>query len=195
MKLIPEEAKESTIIGVVFSTLFTVIAALLFLNELTTLLSVKTSSELVIDHMKDDVDIIISIDIELPYYPCGMLSLDKMDVIHSHIVDVEENLTKFRLSKNGQQIGKFLWSKTQLVSEMDLTEKVNTVQEQISNGEGCRVVGTFAVKAVPGNFHISFHNYGDIFQYLMQRGLWQPDMSHKIKKLRFGGKSLENTKR
>lgn len=193
LKLIPEEAKESTVIGVIFSTFFTVTACLLFLNELSTLLTVKTSSELVIDHMKDDVDIIVSLDIDLPYYPCGMVSLDKMDVIHSHIVDVEENLTKFRLNSKGKQIGKFQWSPNQLVSEMDLTTKVNTVQDQISNGEGCRVVGSFTVKAVPGNFHISFHNYGDVFQYLMQRGLWRPDMSHRIKTLRFGTKDVETS--
>lgn len=193
MKVIPEDAKQSTIIGVVFSSFFTILASVLFINELSTLLSVKTSSELLIDHLKDDVDIPVWIDIEMPYYPCGMVSLDKMDVIHSHIVDVQEDLTKYRLDQRGKSIGKFLWSKTQTVAEMDFNEKINTVQAQIDNSEGCRIFGTFSVKAVPGNFHISFHNYGDMFQYMMQRGKWQPDMSHKIKSLRFGSNSSKTT--
>lgn len=193
LKVIPEDAKQSTIIGVVFSSFFTILASILFLNEVSTLISVKTSSELLIDHLKDDVDIPVWIDIVMPYYPCGMLSLDKMDVIHSHIVDVEEGLNKYRLDQKGKQIGKFLWSKTQTVAEMDFNEKINTVQAQIDNSEGCRVVGSFGVKAVPGNFHISFHNYGDMFQYMMQRGKWQPDMSHKINSLRFGVNSSKTT--
>lgn len=189
LKIIPETAKESTIIGVGFSIFFTLLASLLFINELSTLLSVQIGSQLLIDHMKDDKDITVDLNIEMPFYPCAMLSLDKMDVIHSHIVDVGEGLTKFRLNSQGKQIGKFLWSKVQTVAQIPLDEKVNTVQGQIKDKEGCRIVGSFTVKAVPGNFHISFHNYGDIFQYLMQRGLWQPDMSHKIKQLRFGGSS------
>ena len=147
LKMIPENAKQSTVIGVIFSSFFVVLASVLFLNELSTLISVKTSSELLIDHLKDDVDIVVYIDIEMPYYPCGMLSLDKMDVIHSHIVDVEEGLVKLRLDQRGKQIGKFLWSKTQPISEMNFSEKINTVESQIENAEGCRVVGTFTVKA------------------------------------------------
>ena len=193
LKLIPEEAKESTIIGVIFSSFFCFIALILFVNELNTLFTTSTTSELLIDHLKDDVDISVYMDIELPYYPCGMLSLDKMDVIHSHIVDVQENLTKFRLDSKGKQIGKFLWSKTQSVEQLDLNQKINTVQDQISNSEGCRVVGSFTIKAVPGNFHISFHNYGQIFSYFMQRGIWQPDFSHKINSLRFGNSSNKST--
>lgn len=193
LKVIPEDAKESTIIGVIFSSFFSLIAFILFINEIATLATVKTSSELLIDHLKDDVDINVYIDIEMPYYPCGMLSLDKMDVIHSHIVDVEENLTKYRLNSKGKSLGKFIWSKTQQVKEIDFTEKINTVSAQISNSEGCRIKGSFTIKAVPGNFHISFHNYGQMFSYFMQRGTWQPDFSHKINTLRFGGSSVKTT--
>jgi hypothetical protein len=192
LRIIPDDAKESTIIGVVFSALFSLLAILLFTNELWTLFSVKIESQLLVDHMKDDKDIVIDLDLEMPNYPCGLVSLDKMDIIHSHIVDVEENLTKFRLDSSGKQIGKFLWSKVQKVEEIPFDEKLNTVQAQISANEGCRIVGNFSVKAVPGNFHISFHNYGDLFQYLIQRGIWEPDFSHRIKKLNFGRNSSKS---
>ena len=41
----------------------------------------------------------INLDISFPNYPCAMISLDKMDVLHTHIMDVEENLDKIRLNK------------------------------------------------------------------------------------------------
>lgn len=192
LRIIPDDAKESTIIGVIFSALFSVLAILLFTNELWTLFSVKIESQLLVDHMKDDKDIVIDLDLEMPNYPCGLLSLDKMDIIHSHIVDVEENLVKFRLDSSGKKIGKFLWSKVQKVEEIPFDEKLNTVQAQISAKEGCKIVGNFSVKAVPGNFHISFHNYGDLFQYLIQRGIWEPDFSHRFKKLNFGRNSSKS---
>ena len=36
-----------------------------------------------------------------------MISLDKMDVLHSHIMDTEENLIKYRVDKFGEIISKY----------------------------------------------------------------------------------------
>lgn len=187
LRMVPESAKESSVIGVCFSLTFAILAAILFINELGSLLVVAPDSELVVDHMKDNKDITVSVDIEMPAYPCAMLSLDKMDIIHSHIVDVQEGLTKFRLDSTGKKLGKFLWSNVQTVDEIPFDQKINTATGQIENGEGCRVVGDFTIKAVPGNFHISMHNYGDLFQALASSGKWEPDLSHKIHNLSFGG--------
>ena len=134
----------------------------------------------------------MDLDIQLPRYPCALLSLDKVDIIHSHIVDVSENLTKHRLDSNGKIIGKFLWSNTQTVDEIPFDQKLNTATGQLENNEGCRVQGTFGIKAVPGNFHISMHNYGDLFQALASSGKWQPDLSHYIHTLTFGDKTKSN---
>ena len=43
-------------------------------------------------------------NITLPKCPCHVLSLDIVDVTGVHIVDVHGKLSKFRLSKNGDQI-------------------------------------------------------------------------------------------
>lgn len=40
----------------------------------------------------------ITLDISLINYPCAMISLDKMDVLHTHIMDVSENLKKLRIN-------------------------------------------------------------------------------------------------
>lgn len=70
-------------------------------------MSYNISSELLIDHFKDDQDMTVSLDIVFHNYPCGMLSLDKMDVLHSHIMDVEENLKKLRVNKKGKLISSY----------------------------------------------------------------------------------------
>ena len=55
---------------------------------------------------------------------------------------------------------------------------------------GCRLVGSFSVKEVPGNFHISSHAYQNIYARLMMNGKIKTlDVSHKINHLFFGYES------
>lgn len=67
-------------------------------------MSPRIESELLIDHLKDDKDLYVFLDVVFPNYPCGMISLDKMDVLHSHIMDVEEKLVKFRVDNRENDI-------------------------------------------------------------------------------------------
>lgn len=39
-------------------------------------------------------------------------------------------------------------------------------KEAFVNKYGCKIRGTFKVKEVPGNFHISAHPYGHIYRQL-----------------------------
>ncbi len=48
---------------------------------------------------------------------------------------------------------------------------------------------------VPGNFHISFHNYVPEFQNLLGKWIYQPDFSHKIYKLEFGVVDIKTKRR
>ncbi len=41
----------------------------------------------------------VSLDITLYKYPCSLLSLDVMDVLHSHTLNLEENITKTRIDR------------------------------------------------------------------------------------------------
>lgn len=87
-----------------------------------------------------------------------------------HRVDIGEDLVKMRMSATGEEIK----------GEMKSTS--TEVQAAINNKEGCRVYGGFGVKKVPGNFHMSFHGYHDLFHDV--RGSFP--FSHTINHLSFG---------
>lgn len=83
----------------------------------------------------------INLDITLHNYPCAMLSLDKMDVLHSHIMDVEENLKKIRVNTKNRQIAQY-----KNRPGLSTQDRIEIIKEQVSNNEGCRVKGDFMVK-------------------------------------------------
>mgnify|MGYP003688001343 CR=1 FL=1 len=52
---------------------------------------------------------------------------------------------------------------------------------------GCRLIGSFTVKQVPGNFHISSHAYANLFVRLEAESVLQDlNVSHIIHELHFG---------
>lgn len=55
-------------------------------------------SEVVVDNIKDDLDVDVFMDIIFPKFPCSAISLDKHDSVKSHTLDVSEQLLKLRLS-------------------------------------------------------------------------------------------------
>ena len=60
-------------------------------------------------------------------------------------------------------------------------------EEAFKKNYGCRLRGSFTVKEVPGNFHISSHAYEPNYVRAFSQGLMQGlDISHKIHKLHFG---------
>lgn len=57
--------------------------------------------------------------------------------------------------------------------------------QALKNKEGCQFEGQVAIHKVPGNFHISSHNYGEAWQKLYFSN-YQFGMKHKINHLSFG---------
>lgn len=180
-KIVPDSFKEASVFGIVFSIIFIVLTSALLLNELAAFINPRVESQMMVDHLKDDKDLTVVLDVLFPNYPCGLVSLDKLDVLHSHIVDVSENLKKYRVNEH-----QFVIGLQQPLEGRNFTERIDMLTEQVTAREGCNIVGNFTIKMVPGNFHISFHNYGAEFQYLLRQGLYIPDLSHRIRKLMFG---------
>ena len=48
--------------------------------------------------MKDDQNMKVYIDITMYKYPCGLVSLDIMAVLHSHTLNVKDDLKKIWLN-------------------------------------------------------------------------------------------------
>lgn len=181
IKLVPEEYKESSYLGVCSSLFFVCLAALLIWNQFLIFIQNEVYSEIEVDHFKDDKDLTVNLAIRLHAYPCGLLSLDKLDQVHTHTMDVEESLQKIRIDSSGNILGVYK-------NDVSLTnqDRFEIVKKQIENNEGCYLKGTFTIKLVPGNFHISFHNYFPEFQRSMNELGFKVDLSHTIEHLYFG---------
>ena len=122
-------------------------------------------------------------DIEFPRYPCEVISLDLDDLIGSHHPNLG-SLEKWRLDKEGQYLDSRGY---ELMRETNPKKQLDAVRDAFKNGHGCRMVGSFTVKEVPGNFHISCHAYLNHYMQMMTEGLTDKiDMSHKIHSLYFG---------
>lgn len=181
LKLIPDEYKESSVFGLLLSVVFILLAAMLIFNQVVILASSNIESEIQIDHLKDDKDLNVNLELLLHRYPCVLTCLDKLDAVHTHTMDVQENLLKYRTDSYGKVIG--LQKST---DELNVDQRIEVARQQINNNEGCLLSGNFTVKMVPGNFHISFHRYGMEIQFLMGRENYKPDFSHTIRRLSFG---------
>jgi hypothetical protein len=104
----------------------------------------------------------INIDIEFPRFPCEILSLDLQDIMMSHHANIG-SIKKFRLNEKGESIDRQPY---ELLNERDQMKHYNIVKEAFLNKYGCRVIGSFTVKEVPGNFHVSSHAYQHIYSML-----------------------------
>jgi hypothetical protein len=62
-------------------------------------------------------------------------------------------------------------------------------KEDLENGVGCRVLGSFEIDKVSGNFHFSFHAFMPVFFALRQshhEAFMKLNLSYEIETLRFG---------
>lgn len=162
---------------------------LLFINELTSYLKVKTTSNMIVD-LNHGSKMSINIDIELTGLPCSIISIDMQDQMGAHSVNIDGNLTRYRIDKTGKIINSepYIIQKGQQHNDHHHYPQPNIdiVKTQLQNKEGCRFKGYFRVNKVPGNFHISSHVFGPTISKLAQQGLLDVDVNHKIHHLSFG---------
>lgn len=210
-----EHLTQKTPSGAIVSVIGLIIMATLFIHELKFYLTTKTVHEMSVD-VKRGENLPIHINMTFPSIPCPILSVDAIDMSGKHEVDLDTNIWKLRLSKDGYIIG------SEYVS--DLVEKEHTsddhgehgssktgvshhedtkhshgfgndpvkmikdVKRAIDDGEGCRVFGVLDVQRVAGNFHISVHGLNIIVAQQIFEGANHVNVSHVIHDLSFGPK-------
>ncbi|KAF6166083.1 hypothetical protein GIB67_023793 [Kingdonia uniflora] len=132
-----EHLFQKTRFGAIVSILGLVIMATLFLHELKYYLATYTVHQMSVD-LKRGETLPIHINMSFPSLPCEVLSVDAIDMSGNHEVDLDTNIWKLRLSKDGHIIG------TEYLS--DLVEKEHTnhkhgLKNTVPEGEGKAVGG------------------------------------------------------
>lgn len=67
-------------------------------------MTIETSSNMFVDSSHHDDRLNINVDIVFPKMPCEVLSLDIMDIMGTHIIDIAGSLYKRRITQSGEFI-------------------------------------------------------------------------------------------
>lgn len=125
----------------------------------------------------------IYLSVYIPHAPCSILSIDLEDTLDSHKTNIGANINKKRVSK--KDISQVLPSV--------LPYKTDELLRALNEDEGCLIDGFVEVNKVPGNIHISYHAFRNVWENLVESHkeeykklkLW-----HKINHLSFGDKNI-----
>jgi hypothetical protein len=161
----------------------------LFTNELSAYVEVKTSTEMSVDLSGGSETLKINIDLTLKKIPCHIISLDVQDIMGTHSHNVQGQLLKRRLDKDGKTLGVLSNGSNSIVGSTEVMPEYEVVKQSVLNKEGCQLYGNFEVLKVPGNFHVSSQAYGPIIGQLIAEGIYEFDVSHKINHMSFGDES------
>ncbi|WOL19599.1 endoplasmic reticulum-Golgi intermediate compartment protein 3 isoform X1 [Canna indica] len=206
-----EHLLQKTRSGAIVSIIGLVVMITLFLHELNYYLTTFTVHQMSVD-LKRGENLPIHINMTFPSLPCEVLSVDAIDMSGKHEVDLDTNIWKIRLNKEGYYIGAEYLSdlvekehsahnhdgsdhhddstekKPEHTFSSDAEKMVDTVKQAIANGEGCRVYGVLDVQRVAGNFHISVHGLNIFVAQQIFGGAEHVNVSHVIHDLSFGPK-------
>jgi len=98
-----KQVRKETVIGGVITLIALAITVLLFLNEYSNFEGLRVDKNLYLDPKPNEETVEVSLRIKLFSAPCGILSLDLLDDLRHHRVDV--NINKIKIDKNVNVIG------------------------------------------------------------------------------------------
>jgi hypothetical protein len=168
-KITLDNISQPTLVGSLLSLSAITIMITLLIRELSNFYTphIKTDT-VVIQDDKQSEQIPVHLNIKFNHVPCSLLSLDQEDSLRNHRFDISDTIKKTILPKSG---------KPQPYDKSAYANIENTYTA-IENDDGCSLTGFFKVSKVPGDFHISFHNYGPQWKSVVYN---KPELSKKVK--------------
>ncbi|XP_077866155.1 endoplasmic reticulum-Golgi intermediate compartment protein 3-like [Saccoglossus kowalevskii] len=101
---------------------------ILFISELNYYLTKEVTPELYVDTTRGE-KMRINLDITFPTLPCGYLSIDAMDVAGEQQLDVDHNIMKSRIDKNGKPVAtpekEDIGDKSEEAKDFDLAKRTD----------------------------------------------------------------------
>ncbi len=177
--------RKDTIIGGLFTLIIFFITISLFINEYFNFQGLKVTKTLYLDPHPLDERIKIRLKIKLRNAPCGILSLDLLDDLRHHQVDIP--IKKQKIDSEGGFLEDFN-------PVTNTTVRYENIKKDLDDEKGCQLEGEFEIDKVSGNFHISFHNYMEMYRKLVRvdhEHFMKLNLSYEIEELLFGSKSNE----
>lgn len=179
--------EKKTIIGGVLTIITILITIILITNEFQNFQGLKIIKNLYLDPYPLEEKLKITLKIKLRNAPCAILSLDLLDDLKHHQVDIP--ISKIKI-KNGEILKNF-------EPELDVEKRYKEIKDDLDNNIGCLLSGNFEIDKVSGNFHISFHNYMEYYRKLVRldhEQFMKLNLSYEIEELLFGSKRNDENK-
>lgn len=185
-KISVDNITKPTLVGSILSLSAISIIIFLMFREVTDLLTPNITRD---SHVIQDNDqkskINVNLELSFPSIPCYLISVDQEDSIGNHRMDITDSLNKEHLESDGKSS---FYDKH--------SNSLANLIDSIVKKRGCKINGIIPVSKVPGDIHISFHNYGYLYNELRneRKDLFNNlRMSHKLSKLTFGDAAYDQT--
>ncbi|CAJ0599136.1 unnamed protein product [Cylicocyclus nassatus] len=167
-----EDFRVKTLIGGLVTVMSTIAIVLLAIQETSHYLAGDVVEQLYVDSTTSDTHLDVHFDITFHRLPCEFIAVDVMDVTSADQDDIQHNIFKLRLDKDGKNI-------TSDVQKIEVNQNITTAvvlpecgscygalpdgrkydpwlkKLRQYEGEGCRVYGKLQVAKVAGNFHLA----------------------------------------
>lgn len=187
-KITMDNVTKPTMIGSFLSLTAISIMIFLFFRQLTSFYSYHTKTDSVVFQPKNsDEQISINLEIFFNSVPCNLVSLDTVDIMNNHRGDIRDTITKNKFYPNSQKLERYKEDRS-----------YDGLVKAINAGEGCALIGKIFVNQVPGEFHVSFHNYRGLYRELSSKNhdLFEKiKLSHNVAKLSLGDTTKSEVKK
>lgn len=135
-------------------------------------------------HQSPQNEINVNISIFFPAIPCNLISLDQSEKFE-HTNDAD-TISKIRVFPNNTHT---------IYNEVKNRKPIENLFRAIKNQESCKIIGSFNITKISGDFHFSFHDSKFLWNAIKKENdeefLNKIQMNHKLNLLYFGDSKLK----